>query len=114
MELFSVIRRRHYRDHFSIREISRRTGVSTNSRKYLRSDAIDRSSTSLTVGANWILTPTGYRRCWAGGREVPQAEADDQAIARDLVALGYDGSYNRVAAFAATGRLLAFSPSPRS
>jgi len=40
MELLSVIRRWHYRDHFSIREISRRTGLSRNTvRKYLRSDS---------------------------------------------------------------------------
>jgi transposase len=30
MELLSVIRRWHYRGHFSIREISRRTGLSRN------------------------------------------------------------------------------------
>jgi DNA-binding transcriptional regulator LsrR (DeoR family) len=41
MELLSVIRRWHYRDHFSIREISRRTGLSRNIvRKYLRSDTV--------------------------------------------------------------------------
>jgi transposase len=40
MELLSVIRRWHYRDHFSIREISRRTGLTrTTVRKYLRYDA---------------------------------------------------------------------------
>ena len=42
MELLSVIRRWHYRDHFSIREISRRTGLSRNTvRKYLRSDGVE-------------------------------------------------------------------------
>ena len=42
MELLSVIRRWHYRDHFSIRETSRRTGLSRNTvRKYLRSDAVE-------------------------------------------------------------------------
>src|ERR1700732_1694483 len=42
MELLSVIRRWHYRDHFSIREISRRTGLSRNTvRKYLRSDNVE-------------------------------------------------------------------------
>jgi transposase len=42
MELLSVIRRWHYRDRFSIREISRRTGLSRNTvRKYLRSDSVE-------------------------------------------------------------------------
>ena len=42
MELLSVIRRWRYRDHFSIREISRRTGLSRNTvRKYLRSDSVE-------------------------------------------------------------------------
>src|SRR6202167_1237574 len=42
MELLSVIRRWHYRDHFSIREIPRRTGLSRNTvRKYLRSDTVE-------------------------------------------------------------------------
>ncbi|WP_033838837.1 sigma factor-like helix-turn-helix DNA-binding protein, partial [Mesorhizobium loti] len=37
MALLSVIRRWHYREHLSIREISRRTGLSRNTvRKYLR------------------------------------------------------------------------------
>lgn len=42
MELLSIIRRWHHRDHFSIREISRRTGLSRNTvRKYLRSDSVE-------------------------------------------------------------------------
>lgn len=42
MALLSVIRRRHYRDHLSIREIVRRTGLSRNTiRKYLRSDTVE-------------------------------------------------------------------------
>ena len=37
MALLSVIRRWHFREHLSIREISRRTGLSRNTvRKYLR------------------------------------------------------------------------------
>jgi hypothetical protein len=40
MELLSVIRRWRFRDHFSIREISRRTGLSRNTvRRYLHSDS---------------------------------------------------------------------------
>ena len=42
MELLSVIRRWRYRDHYSIREISRRTGLSRNTvRKYLRLDSVE-------------------------------------------------------------------------
>ena len=42
MELLSVIRRWHYRDHMPGREIERRTGLSRNTvRKYLRSNAIE-------------------------------------------------------------------------
>eukprot|EP01035_Chromulina_nebulosa_P068149 gene68149-93362_t len=42
MELLSVIRRWHFRDKFSIRDISRRTGLSRNTiRKYLRSDGVE-------------------------------------------------------------------------
>jgi transposase len=41
MALLSVIRRWHFRDHLSIREIARRTGLSRNTiRKYLRSDTV--------------------------------------------------------------------------
>ena len=42
MALLSVIRRWHFREHLSIREICRRTGLSRNTiRKYLRSDTVE-------------------------------------------------------------------------
>jgi transcriptional regulator with XRE-family HTH domain len=42
MALLSVIRRWHFREHLSIREISRRTGLSRNTvRKYLRSGDVE-------------------------------------------------------------------------
>ncbi len=42
MELLSVIRRWHCRDHLPIREIERRTGLSRNTiRKYLRAQSIE-------------------------------------------------------------------------
>ena len=38
----AVIRRWRYRDHYSIRDIARRTGLSRNTvRKYLRSDSVE-------------------------------------------------------------------------
>jgi len=42
MALLSVIRRWHFREQLSIREISRRTGLSRNTiRRYLRSDGVE-------------------------------------------------------------------------
>ena len=42
MALLSVIRRWHFREHLSIREIGRRTGLSRNTiRKYLRLDGVE-------------------------------------------------------------------------
>ena len=102
MALLSVIRRWHFREHLSIREICRRTGLSRNTiRKYLRSDAVepafkvpdrpsklDRFADRLS---GWLKTEASKPR--KQKRTVLQLHAD-------LVSLGYGGSYNRVAAFA--------------
>ena len=101
MELLSVIRRWHYRDHYSIREIARRTGLSRNTvRKYLRSDNVepkfavpDRPS-KLDAYADKL----SYMLRQEAGKSRKQKRTVKQLHA-DLVVLGYDGSYNRVAAF---------------
>ena len=102
MALLSVIRRWALRDKLSIRAISRRTGLSRNTiRKYLRSGAVeprfsvpdrprklDAFAEKLSA---WLRTEAARSR--KQKRTVRQLYAD-------LVALGYDGSYGRVAAFA--------------
>lgn len=102
MELLSVIRRWHFRDKFSIRDISRRTGLSRNTiRKYLRSDGVvpkfkvpDRPS-KLDPFADrlsaWLKSEAHKPR--KQKRTLKQLHAD-------LMSLGYKGSYCRVAAFA--------------
>lgn len=102
MELLSVIRRWHHRNRFSIREIARRTGLSRNTvRKYLRTDSVeprfnvpDRAS-KLDPYADklsaMLRAETGTSR--KQKRTIKQLHAD-------LLALGYQGSCNRVAAFA--------------
>ena len=108
MELLSVIRRWHYRDHFSIREISRRTGLSRNTvRKYLRSDTVepkfnipDRPS-KLDPYADKLSQMLRQE----AGKSRKQKRTTKQLHA-DLAALGYDGSYNRMAPSLATGRPL--------
>jgi transposase len=102
MALLSVIRRWHFREGMPIREIERRTGLSRNTiRKYLHSGAVeprfkvpDRPS-KLDPFAEKL---TGWLRIEAG-RSRKQRRTVKQMHA-DLVTLGFDGSYGRVAAFA--------------
>jgi transposase len=102
MALLSVIRRWHLRDRMPIREIARRTGLSRNTiRKYLRSGAVEpqfrvpERASKLDPFAeklsHWLRIEAGKSR--KQRRTVKRLHAD-------LVALGYDGSYGRVAAFA--------------
>ena len=102
MALLSVIRRWHFREHLSIREIGRRTGLSRNTiRKYLRAEGVepkfkvpDRPSKLDPFAdrlAAWLRTEAKKNR--KQRRTMKQLHAD-------LVSLGYEGSYGRVAAFA--------------
>ena len=101
MALLSVIRRWHFRQQIPIREIERRTGLSRNTiRKYLRTDAVepqfkvpDRPS-KLDPFAEKL---TGWLRQEAGKSRKQKRTA--KQMHADLVALGFDGSYGRVAAF---------------
>lgn len=101
MALLSVIRRWHFREGVPIREIERRTGLSRNTiRKYLRSGAVeprfkvperpsklDPFADKLSV---WLQMEAGKSR--KQRRTAKQMHAD-------LVALGFEGGYGRVAAF---------------
>jgi transcriptional regulator with XRE-family HTH domain len=100
--LLSIIRRWHLRDQVSLREIARRLGVSRNTvRKYLRSDTTEPNySTRRTPSALdsyvfklsvWLKTEANKPR--KQRRTLKQMHAD-------LCALGFNGSYDRVAAFA--------------
>ncbi len=106
MGFLSVIRRWALRDKMPIREISRRTGLSRNTiRKYLREGAVEPKfktpsrPSKLDPYADrlsaWLLAQT--RKSRKERRTVKQMHAD-------LVKLGYDGSYGRVAAFARAWR----------
>ena len=101
MALLSVIRRWHFRDEMSIREIERRTGLSRNTiRKYLRAGTVeprfkvpDRPSKLDPFAeklSGWLRTESSKSR--KQRRTAKQMHAD-------LVVLGFDGSYGRVAAF---------------
>ena len=102
MELLSVIRRWTFRDQLSIREISRRTGLSRNTiRKYLRSDVVE-PAFKVPDRSSKLDAFAGKLPAWLkveGSRPRKQKRTVKQLHA-DLVALGFQGSYGRVAAFA--------------
>jgi transposase len=102
MGLLNVIRRMHLREKLSVREIARRTGLSRNTvAKHLAADTVepkfatpDRASKLDPFAeklAGWLKTQAAASR--KQRRTLTQMHAD-------LVALGFTGSYGRVAAFA--------------
>jgi hypothetical protein len=102
MGLLNIIRRMHLRQKLSIREIARRSGLSRNTvNKHLAAGTIeptfatpDRPSKLAPFAkklAGWLKTEAGKSR--KQRRTLKQLHAD-------LVALGFTGSYGRVAAFA--------------
>ncbi|CVI57324.1 hypothetical protein AGR7A_Lc10019 [Agrobacterium deltaense NCPPB 1641] len=102
MGLLNIIRRMALREKQSIREISRRTGLSRNTiAKYLSAGTIEPTFTvperpsKLDPFADklsgWLKTEAGRSR--KQRRTLKQLHAD-------LMALGFTGSYGRVAAFA--------------
>ena len=101
MDLLSVIRRWHFRQHVPIREIKRRTGLSRNTiRKYLRADMVEpKFKVPVRPGklAPFADKLTGWLRQEAGKSRKQKRTA--KQMHTDLVVLGYDGSYGRVAAF---------------
>lgn len=101
MALLSVIRRWYHRDGVSIRSIARRTGLSRGTvRKYLRSDVVEprypsrHNTTKLDPYATQLMDwlKAEERKARKQRRRVKQLHAE-------LVKLGYDGSYGRLATF---------------
>lgn len=104
--LLSVIRRWYYRDKIPIRDISRRTGLSRNTiRKYVRADMVEpifkvpKRPSKLDAFAEklaaWLRIESGKSR---------KQKRTAKQLYSDLAALGYEGSYARVAAFARAWR----------
>src|SRR6056297_549833 len=104
MGFLSVIRRWALRDNVPIREIARRTGLSRNTiKKYLREGIVEpqfqtparpsKLDPYAEKLSGWLVTE--QRKSRKDRRTAKQMHAD-------LVQLGYDGSYERVAAFVRT------------
>jgi transposase len=100
--ILSVIRRWHHREGMPIRQIAKRTGLSRNTvRKYLAGNVVEpqypkRRSPGKLDEYEHTLTSWLFREA---KRHRKQRRCIKQ-LYHDLVALGYTGSYDRVAAFA--------------
>jgi len=104
--LLGIIRRWHIRDQIPLREIARRLGISRNTvRRYLRSETIEpayaerRSSRAIDKYAFQLsaFLKTEAAKSRKQRRTLKQ-------IHEDLKELGFEGSYDRVAAFARVWR----------
>lgn len=102
MGLLNVIRRLSLREKVAIREIARRTGLSRNTiKRYLNAGTIE-PKFSVPERPSKLDPFADKLAAW------PKAEASTSRKQRrtlkhlhaDLIALGFTGSYNRVAAFA--------------
>jgi len=100
--LLGIIRRWHLRDQVPLREIARRLGISRNTvRRYIRADTIEpayadrRPRSSLDKYtlklSSWLKTEAAKSR---------KQRRTLKQLHLELRALGYEGSYDRVAAFA--------------
>ena len=106
MSFLSVIRRWALRDKMPIREISRRTGLSRNTvKKYLREGVVEPKFK--TPSRSSKLDPYAERlSAWllAQTRQPRKDRLTIKQMHEDLAKLGFDGSYERVAAFARAWR----------
>jgi transposase len=102
MGLLNIIRRMHLRQKLSIREISRRTGLSRNTvSRHLAANTVEpifatperpsKLDPFAEKLAAWLKTEAGKSR---------KARRTLKQLHGDLAALGFTGSYGRVAAFA--------------
>ncbi len=102
MATLSVIRRWALREQLSIREIARRTGLSRNTiKKYLRAGEAEPRYAKRTSPSK--LDPFAEKLSGWLKSEASKSRKQRRTLKQmhaDLVALGFEGSYNRVSAFA--------------
>lgn len=102
MAILSAIRRWHFRDGASIREIARRSGLSRNTvRKYLQSKVVEPQYPARdSVGKLSPFEPKLRQWLSTEHKKTKKLRRNLRSMYRDLVALGFTGSYDRVCAFA--------------
>lgn len=102
MALLSVIRRWHFREQISIREIARRTHLSRNTvRKYLSNGELEpQYPERKTVTKLSAFEPKLIQWLLSEHKKPKKLRRNLRSMHNDLVALGFTGSYDRVCVFA--------------
>jgi transposase len=102
VSMLAKIRRMHFRDGVSIRDISRRTGLSRNTvRQWLREPKEDVPRYPKRVSRSVVDPWSEQLRMWlvADTRRPKRERRTGRQMYEDLRAAGYDGSYGRICAF---------------
>ena len=106
MALLGIIRRWHIRDQIPLREIARRLGISRNTvRRYLRSEATEPSYAdrrSPSAIDKYAFQLSGLLKTEAAKSRKQRRTL--KQLHEELRELGFEGSYDRVAAFARVWR----------
>ena len=102
MALLGIIRRWHLRDQVPLREIAKRLGISRNTvRRYLRSEITEPSYAERRASSALDKYSLQLSRWLKAETVMPRKQRRNlKQIHEDLKELGYEGSYDRVAAFA--------------
>jgi transposase len=102
VSMLSLIRRLHLREGISLREIARRTGVSRNTiKKYLAGKIVEPRYKARPARSK--LAPYAEQlivRLKTAARAARKQRKSVKQMYRELAGLGYEGSYDRVIAFA--------------
>ena len=115
MSLVSVIRRWHFREGVSIRQIAKRSGLSRNTvRRYLADRSLEPSYPPRHTPSKLDdYTPTLTSWLHRESKRHRKQRRTVKQLHIDLMRLGFTGSYDRVAAFARQWREKQFGPSSK-
>src|SRR5210317_1668789 len=100
--MLAKIRRMHFRDGMSLREVARRTGLSRNTvRAWLRQPEVSELKFSARVVRSVVDPYREQLEAWLNAelRRPKRERRTAKVLFNQIRALGYPGSYNRVAAF---------------
>lgn len=103
MAMIGKVRRMHFRDHKTVREIARATSLSRNTvRKYLRIERVDEPKYRRAAAAATKLAPFHeqlVQALQADARRPKRERRTALALFEQVKAAGYDGGYSRLTDF---------------